>query len=90
MKKLNQWNNTLSKVLVLILLALAACTPSVQAQPALDPTALFENAMLTATFAVVGPTSTATITPEPSAPEPSPTATPDPYRTPPALPAAFS
>jgi hypothetical protein len=90
MKKIDQWNNTLIKVLVLILLTLAACTPSAQAQPALDKTAIFESAMLTATYAISGPTATATLTPEPPTPEPSPTATPDLYRTPPALPAAFS
>ena len=96
MKKMIQNTNPLIKTLALLpllLIFLTACTPAAAAQPSVDATVIFQNALLTATYAITGPTQTATPeppTPVPSTPEPTATITPDPNRTPPALPAVFT
>jgi len=92
-KRMIQYSTPPRNILVLLpllLFALAACTPVAEESPSLDATAIFENALLTATYAITGPTSTATSTPKPPTPAPTNTATPDPNRTPPALPAIFT
>ncbi len=96
MKKLIRDNTPLINILALLpalLLMLTACTPAAAEQPAIDTTAIFENALLTATYAITGPTETATPEPPTAVPpttEPTATITPDPNRTPPALPAVFT
>ena len=96
MKRTTQNTKPLIKILALLpvlLILLTACTPAAAAQPALDATAIFENALLTATYAITGPTQTATLeppTPLPPTPEPTATITPDPNRTPPALPSVYT
>jgi peptidoglycan/xylan/chitin deacetylase (PgdA/CDA1 family) len=78
--------------IVAILLA-AGCGPS-KADLSLESTKMFQNALLTATFALKSPTPSITPAPPtatlpPSATPIPPTATADPNRTPPALPPAF-
>ncbi|MDR3574847.1 MAG: polysaccharide deacetylase family protein [Anaerolineaceae bacterium] len=73
-----------------LLLTAGACTntPAQSGTPTIDPTQMFEHALLTATYAIVIPSKT----PQPVTPSPTATAlppTPDPNRTPPALPGAF-
>ena len=73
-----------------LMLAASACTniSLTPGTPTIDPTQVFANALLTATYAIVVPTKT----PQPVTPTPSATAlppTPDPNRTPPALPGPF-
>ncbi len=73
-----------------LMLAAGACTnaSALPGTPTVDPTQLFAHALLTATYAIVVPTRT----PQPVTPSPSATAlpqTPDPKRTPPALPGPF-
>src|ERR1035437_6468917 len=74
----------------MLMLAAGACTKvsAPPGTPTIDPTQMFEHALLTATYAIVVPTKT----PQPVTPEPSATAlppTPNPNRTPPALPGPF-
>jgi peptidoglycan/xylan/chitin deacetylase (PgdA/CDA1 family) len=96
MNRKKRYTNLLKRTLVLLpvlLFALTACSPFAAEPSALDATAIFENALLTATYAITGPTETATPeppTPLPPTPEPTATITPDPNRTPPALPAVFT
>lgn len=96
MKQMIRYANPLIKILVLLpilFILLSACTPAAAAQPTVNATTIFENALLTATYAITGPTETATPeppTPLPPTPEPTATITPDPNRTPPALPAVFT
>ena len=96
MKRTIQNTKPLIKILALLpvlLILLTACAPTAAAQPALDATAIFENALLTATYAITGPTQTATLeppTPLPPTPEPTATITPDPNRTPPTLPSVYT
>lgn len=72
-----------------VLLLLVAC--SAPAENAPDATAVFQSALLTATYALQPPTATFAPAPPTETPIPIPTATqtPDPNRTPPALPAMF-
>ena len=77
--------------LLLVLISLAGCaSPAV---PTVDPTQVFQNALLTATYGVPAatqiPAPTETLGPPTPTPIP-PTATPDPNRTPPPLPATFT
>lgn len=76
-------------ILLLSFLA-ASCSPSASAG-SIDPTQAFQNALLTATYAVSVPTQTPTYAPPTETPTPTtiPTETPDPNRTPPALPGVF-
>ncbi|HEX2981196.1 MAG TPA: hypothetical protein VHO48_13085, partial [Anaerolineaceae bacterium] len=78
---------TIRLTAALILLALlAGCAPQTPAAPTIDPTALFQSAMLTATYSV--PSATPTLAPTTTSTPVPPTATP--VRTPPALPAVFT
>lgn len=72
------------------LLSLVACSsPAGNAPP--DATAVFQSALLTATYALQPPTATfpPVLPTETPVPAPTATQTPDPNRTPPALPAMF-
>lgn len=77
--------------LLLVLISLAGCaSPAV---PTVDPTQVFQNALLTATYGVPAATQTPAPTETLGPPTPTPippTATPDPNRTPPPLPATFT
>lgn len=75
---------------LLLITLLPACNSPVQASPA-DSTQAFQNALLTATYAMVAPSETPTFAPptETATPTIIPTETPDPNRTPPPLPAVF-
>ena len=80
-------------LIIVLALLLSACNSPAEETSVLDATAIFESALLTATYAVTGPTETAAPlppTPEPPTPEPTATTTPDPNRTPPALPSVFT
>jgi len=74
---------------LLVITLLLGCAGQNIAQPQLNPTQVFESALLTATFAIVNPTQT--LTPAPTntpAPTPTPTITPW-VGPPPELPATF-
>lgn len=74
---------------MLVVSLLVGCAGQNTAQPQLDPTRIFESALLTATYAVVIPTET--LTPAPTdTPAPTPTPTETPWVGPaPELPAIF-
>jgi len=77
--------------LLLVVVSLAGCASP--AAPTADPTQVFQNALLTATYGVPAATQTPAPTETLGPPTPTPippTATPDPNRTPPALPATFT
>ncbi len=77
--------------ILLVFISLASCASP--AAPTVDPTQVFQNALLTATYAVppATPTAAPTETLGPPTPTPiPPTDTPDPNRTPPPLPAVFT
>lgn len=91
--RLSHVHASLRFVILLLVLSLAACSPALAQPPVMDATAIFENALLTATYAVTGPTAVPTQTPLPPTPTTTPlppTPTWDPIRTPPALPAVFT
>jgi peptidoglycan/xylan/chitin deacetylase (PgdA/CDA1 family) len=77
-------------VAIFSIIFINACgaAPAPAGTPTIDPTLNFEHALLTATYAIIVPTKT----PQPVTPTASATAlppTPDPNRTPPALPGPF-
>lgn len=85
---LYRWQTSIAGIL--LCLGLAACTGvgAEYSAPTIDPTTAFQNALLTATYSV--PTQVVTTTPAPPTPTvPTPTASPDPNRTPPALPTTY-
>lgn len=80
-----------SIIVFLFTIILSTSCSGSNSSSAVDATQVFQNALLTATFAISAPTET----PTPSTPTLAPTITitptetPDPHRTPPALPAVF-
>jgi peptidoglycan/xylan/chitin deacetylase (PgdA/CDA1 family) len=79
-----------ANVMILLTVLLAGCAGNSGSPdtPVINPTALFEQALLTATYAVVMPTATLQPTATPLPPSPTPNPTPA-NRTPPALPDVF-
>jgi hypothetical protein len=75
---------------ILLVSLLPACSPAPNQASQPNPTELFKSALLTATYAIHAPTATPTISATPSPTDTPAPPTPDPNRTPPALPAVFT